>query len=65
MANEEEHDLALLHRQLQPDDHLFGHAHALERMIVIAPLADIVQQQRQDQQFGRGQIRQDRAKPLP
>jgi hypothetical protein len=44
-------DLARLRRELQAGDHLLCHAHALERVIVVPPLADIVQQQREHEQF--------------
>ena len=41
------------------------HPHALERVVVVAPLADVVQQQRQHEQLGRGELAEDVAEALP
>ena len=43
--------LARVAGELQPIDHLARHAHAFDRVVVVAPLADVVQQQRQHQQL--------------
>jgi hypothetical protein len=51
VADEEQHHLARLWRELKPVEHVSRHAHAFERVVVVAPLADVVQQQRQHEQF--------------
>ena len=45
-------------RQVEPLEHLPRHPHAFHRVIVVAPFADVVKEQRQDQQLGRGEIGQ-------
>ena len=40
-------------RQLQPREHRAREAQAFDRVVLVAPLADVVIQQRQRQQFGR------------
>ena len=42
---------------LQALEHVVGHAHALERVLVVAPLADVVEQQREHEQLGRREPR--------
>ena len=58
MLDQEQHRLARLAGQLQAVDHVPRHPHALVRVIVVAPLPDVVQQQREDQQLGFGELEQ-------
>ena len=46
-------------RQLQPVEHLLRHADALERMVVVAPFPDVVEKQRQDEQFRRRETQRE------
>ena len=65
MADEEEHGLARVAGDLQARQCAFGHALALEGVVVVAPLADVVQEQGQHQQLRRRQPREHTAKALP
>ena len=51
VLDQEEHRLAPLADELQTIDDVLGHPLALERVIVVPPFADVVEQQRQYQQF--------------
>ena len=42
-------------------EHLLGHPHAFDHVVVVAPLADVVIQQRQHQQFGFREVGKQRA----
>ena len=56
VPNQEAQHLGGGRRQLQPVDRGLGDAEALARMSVIAPRADVVQQQGQGQELGRAQL---------
>ncbi len=45
-------------------EHVLRHAHALGGVVFVAPLADVVKQQRQDKQLGRLEVLQQGRKPL-
>ena len=45
-------------------EQLPGHPHALGRVVLVAPFADVVQQQREHQQLGRLEIPQQRREAL-
>ena len=50
--------------QLEAIEHALRQAHALLHVLGVAPLADVVEEQRQRQQLGRVQLLQDRAEAL-
>ena len=57
MVGDQELDcIALFRREAEPLEHVARHAHALEVMVVVPPLADVVQEQGEHQQFRRGEI---------
>ena len=64
LLDQEGDRLARLGRQLQPLHHRLRQAHALGRVILVAPLADVVVEQRQDQQFRRVELADMRGEAL-
>ncbi len=60
MADQEQHRLARIVVELQTFDRFDRHSHAFERVVVVAPLADVVQQQRQHEQLGPIDLAEDR-----
>ena len=53
MSDQEGHRLPRLRRQLQPLQHRLRQTHALGSVIGLAPLPDVVIEQRESQQLGR------------
>ncbi len=64
MADQELDERDRLVREPDALHHLHRHPHAFFGVVVIAPLADVVEEQRQDQQFRMRQIREQRAEAL-
>ena len=60
MLDQEQHRLARLADELQTIDDVPGHPLAFERVVVVAPFADVVQQQRQHEQLRLAQRRRSR-----
>jgi hypothetical protein len=65
LANQEQNGFALGLGQPQLIEKAFGEPDAFDRVIFFLPLADVVQQQREDQQLRRREIAQQRREPLP
>ena len=53
MPDQEVHDLGVFGRDPEALQHLVRHADAFDRVLLVAPLADVVEQQRQDEQLRR------------
>ena len=51
MPDEEFDDGARFGRQVEPIEHLPRHAHAFDRVIVVPPFADVVEEERQHEQL--------------
>ncbi len=64
IPDQEQHRVARVGRHLQAIERIVRHAHALERVLVVAPLADVVEKQREHEQLGRRQARRDRLEAL-
>ena len=60
MANQELDERDGLLRQLQAPHHLHRHPHAFFGVVVVAPFADVVEEQRQHQQLRLRQIVEQR-----
>ena len=63
-GDEELDELRGLGVELEGLEHLPRHANALGGVVLVAPLADVVQQQREDEQLRRLQIPEERRKAL-
>jgi hypothetical protein len=52
VPDQEQHHLARLGRHLQAIEHVGRHTDAFQRMLIVAPLAHIVEEQREHEQLG-------------
>ncbi len=64
IPDQEQHCISRVSSNLQPLERLGRHAHAFERMLVVAPLAHVVEKQCQHEQLGRLKTGRDRLEPL-
>ncbi len=65
MADEEQHGLALLVADLQAFEDVLRHPYAFERVVVVAPLADVVKQQREHEELGLLEVEENGPEPHP
>ncbi len=64
MPDQEVHDLGVFGRDPEALQHLVRHADAFDRVLLVAPLADVVEQQRQDEQLRPLQLRENAAEAI-